>query len=262
MPIPRLDYDLIADDFDDRYRVERLAGVSETLVAYCGDSSVKFILEAGCGTGAWIDEIIKTYENKQLYGLDVSWQMLLSAHRKNEHLVLVNGSAERMPYANASFDLVFCMNALHHFPQPEVFIHDASRVLNVGGYILIIGTDPHAVGYHWYIHDYFESTRQLDLDRFPPSVQIREWLENAGFDQVTQREIHRISEDFTGNEVFDSPFLQKHMVSQLALLSDDAYQAGLDLMRKDIVAAEKIGESTNFRVNIGLNLISGTKHAE
>lgn len=50
-------------------------------------------------------------------------------------------AAEALPYADASFDLVTCRVAAHHFSSPEKFISETSRVLITSGrFLLIDGT--------------------------------------------------------------------------------------------------------------------------
>jgi ubiquinone/menaquinone biosynthesis C-methylase UbiE len=51
--------------------------------------------------------------------------------------------AERMPYADRSFDLVTCRVAPHHFSSPAAFVSEVARVLRPGGwFVLIDGTVP------------------------------------------------------------------------------------------------------------------------
>jgi len=47
-------------------------------------------------------------------------------------------AAEQFPYADASFHLVTCRVAAHHFSSPEDFIQETSRVLKPGGWFLLI----------------------------------------------------------------------------------------------------------------------------
>ncbi len=47
-------------------------------------------------------------------------------------------AAEQFPYADASFDLVTCRVAPHHFSSPPDFIAEVARVLRPGGYFLLI----------------------------------------------------------------------------------------------------------------------------
>jgi len=52
-------------------------------------------------------------------------------------------AAEQFPYPDASFDLVTCRVAAHHFSSPENFIRETARVLTAGGHLLLIdGTVP------------------------------------------------------------------------------------------------------------------------
>ncbi len=51
--------------------------------------------------------------------------------------------AEAMPYGDASFDLVTCRVAPHHFSSPARFVAEAARVLAPSGWFLLIdGTVP------------------------------------------------------------------------------------------------------------------------
>ncbi len=46
--------------------------------------------------------------------------------------------AERMPYPDASFDLVTCRVAPHHFSAPQDFVAESARVLKPGAFFLLI----------------------------------------------------------------------------------------------------------------------------
>jgi len=52
-------------------------------------------------------------------------------------------SAETLPYPEASFDLVSCRVAPHHFSSPADFVRESARVLKPDGWFLVIdGTVP------------------------------------------------------------------------------------------------------------------------
>lgn len=46
--------------------------------------------------------------------------------------------AEALPYPDASFDLVTCRVAPHHFSSPASFVNESARVLRPGGWFLVI----------------------------------------------------------------------------------------------------------------------------
>jgi ubiquinone/menaquinone biosynthesis C-methylase UbiE len=50
----------------------------------------------------------------------------------------VPADAEALPFADASFDLVTCRIALHHFPDPVRAVQEMARVLKPGGKALLI----------------------------------------------------------------------------------------------------------------------------
>jgi ubiquinone/menaquinone biosynthesis C-methylase UbiE len=47
-------------------------------------------------------------------------------------------AAEQLPYPDASFDLVTCRVAAHHFSSPPDFVRESARVLTSGGSFLLI----------------------------------------------------------------------------------------------------------------------------
>jgi SAM-dependent methyltransferase len=49
----------------------------------------------------------------------------------------VVGSAEAMPFQDSEFDLVTCVNTLHHVAEPALTLAEMARVLAPGGSIVI-----------------------------------------------------------------------------------------------------------------------------
>ena len=215
------------------------------------------ILEVGCGTGRWLGDL--SPERCQGVGLDPSSGMLREAGKRPHHFQLVRGRSEQLPFSAETFDLVFCVNAIHHFDDPQGFVSEAHRVVGPAGALAVVGSDPHGRREEWYIYDVFEGTYQTDLVRFPTWDGIKNWMTASGFPQVQKRVVERIVDHKVGREVLEDPFLQKHACSQLALLSDEAYAAGLGRIEAALANAEAAGETLIFPTNILLAMIVGRK---
>jgi SAM-dependent methyltransferase len=254
MPYRHVDYDQIAPLYDQRYGVLEYEGIASTLLSLARDGSVDRILEVGCGTGRWLAELQTV--GQQVYGLDSSLAMLKEA---NQDLTgcLVCGRASDLPFCEALFDLILCVNALHHFDHKQDFILEARQALRPGGTLAVISMDPHTGADDWYLYRYFEGTCEADLARYPSADSIKNWMTEAGFVQVSSGVAERIANPLIGREVLQSPFLQKHGTSQLALLTEEAYEAGLRRIKADLREAEAVGQPLRFEVDISLALVRG-----
>ena len=215
------------------------------------------VLEVGCGTGYWLAQVAEA--GAGAYGLDLSAGMLSQAQERGAPLYLVRGRAGSLPFVDGAFEMVYCVNALHHFAEQEAFVREAWRLLAPGGRLAILGSSPHDPREQWYIHDYFEGTRETDLARFPSWGNVVDWMVASGFDGIGWRTVQMIDNVCVGRAVFDAPFLKKHAVSQLAMLSDAAYAAGLARMEEAIAAAEREGRKLNFCSRIRLAMMTSTK---
>ncbi|MEW5987213.1 MAG: methyltransferase domain-containing protein [Chloroflexota bacterium] len=62
----------------------------------------------------------------------------LAQERGLSNMVWNAADAEALPFAPASFDLVTCRIAPHHFPHVERFLAEAARVLRPGGVLAVV----------------------------------------------------------------------------------------------------------------------------
>ncbi|RWZ52220.1 class I SAM-dependent methyltransferase [Halobacillus fulvus] len=54
------------------------------------------------------------------------------------NIQFVIADAEQLPFLDGTFDAVTCRIAAHHFPNPDLFIHEVQRVLKPSGRFLMI----------------------------------------------------------------------------------------------------------------------------
>ena len=260
MPTKRVDYNKIAATYDRRFTASKQKQTAVKLQSLALDLAAQKILEVGCGTGRWLADLRQ--HTSHLYGLDLSYGMLKQAHHRDCYLYLLQGRAEQLPFPSGRFDLIYCINAIHHFNQPDVFIYEAFRLLQPAGACAVIGMDPHGHYQDWYAYHYFKGTYETDLDRFPSWDEVMDWMYTAGFEHSDLRHVEHIVDHKEGSAVLQDPFLNKEATSQLALLSQEAYNAGLDRIKKSLREAEKNGKEIIFPVDLQLNMLVGWKAAE
>ncbi|MBN1665529.1 MAG: hypothetical protein JW862_00510, partial [Anaerolineales bacterium] len=123
----------------------------------------------------------------------------------------------------------------------------------------IIGQVPQNRLNRWYVYEYFEGTYAHDLARFPTWGQVLEWAITAGFRQVNWQAVEWIHDPKIGPAVFQDPFLRKEAVSQLALLSQREYEAGLAHMAAALAAAEQRGQELEFVCDLRLDMLLAKK---
>ena len=80
----------------------------------------------------------------------------------------------------------------------------------------------------------------------------------AVFDLIFCGIAEHIVRSVTGAEVLQSPFLQNGGTSQLALSAEEAYAAGLERIKVDLLQAEKTGVPLEFVVDVSLALVTGS----
>jgi SAM-dependent methyltransferase len=167
---------------------------------------------------------------------------------------LLAADAHALPFSAGSFDVVACVNALHHFDRPRAFVAHAATQLRAGGALVVIGMDPGAGRDRWYLYDYFPETLPLDLARYPAHAAIRRWMDEAGLERVATSTAQRIMTRYRGPGVRADPILSRHGTSQLILLSDDAFERGMARIEE---AIRREGDPPVFTTDLHLPVTSG-----
>ena len=170
-----------------------------------GELSGKRVLDIATGGGHTALAFAKA--GAQVVATDLTPEMLRAAEAfcKEEapevtgNLTFTPAAAETLPFESASFDLVTCRIAAHHFADPKAFLRESARVLRAGGRFMLVDNiaptpnelarvmnhiekvrDPsHAEAYTlsmWL--SWFEETHLelLHLSRWETHKDFREWL--------------------------------------------------------------------------------------
>ena len=128
-------------DFFAEYKV---ADVAATLGDSLGDTPM--ILDFGAGVGTSVPYFRKYFPRCGLTCLDVSRRSLEVGRARFEgQAEFVYFSGVRVPFADASFDLVFFACVLHHIPHGEhpALLAEARRILRPGGMLVVFEHNPY-----------------------------------------------------------------------------------------------------------------------
>lgn len=245
-------YDDIAATYNRRYRDEDYAGIERALSDFVGGVSRR-VLEVGCGTGHWLDRLHR--QHCEPMGLDPSWQML-SRVRPNPLGRLVQARAEDIPFRNESFDRLFCINAHHHFIDKRKFLEEAHRVIRPGGSLMTVALDPHNGTDQWWIYDYFEGTLEIDKDRYPSCQQLHTWMTDVGFSNVHTRQVQHLPGDVKAIEAVRKGLVTRDQTSQLAVLTIQEFEAGLQRIYAAIREDDQVRLSSDLRVYATFGTVS------
>ena len=116
-----------------RYVVQRAAG----MVAR-GEA-----VDLGCGPGYLAVELARAAPSLHVTGVDLSNEMVAEAERfaaqagLSRRVAFRKGDVHRIPFPDASLDLVVSTLSLHHWSDPLPVLDEVARVLRPGGSFLI-----------------------------------------------------------------------------------------------------------------------------
>ena len=106
--------------------------IANDIVEKMGNGTV---LDLGSGTGYLSIEIARRSPGLQVYGIDLSRQMVKIARRHAkgvDNARFVFGNAAKLPFKDSSIDLVISTGASHHWKTPRLVFDECYRVLKTG----------------------------------------------------------------------------------------------------------------------------------
>ena len=200
--LSRKHFDRQAAEYDARDTVyySREGKIScRDMAAQLRDVPYEALLDVGCGTGFLIDLLAKQHPARST-GLDLSPEMIRMAKGKRiEGAQFVVGTADRLPFPDAGFDIVTCSQSFHHYPYPEKAMAEALRVLKPGGLYILSDTGICGIGGWIDNHILFRLARSGDCHT-TNRHGIARMMEKAGFTVTESRQIRSMIYTVTGRK--------------------------------------------------------------
>jgi MPBQ/MSBQ methyltransferase len=141
------------------------------------------VLDAGAGTGFTTTGIVEHVDPVRVTMLDQSPHQLARSRRRPALAACrrLLGDAERLPFADDAFARYVSAGSIEYWPDPQLGVAEAYRVVSPGGVALIVGPVRPA-------HPVARRLAQAWM-LFPAEAEYRAWFERAGFTDVQVRRI-------------------------------------------------------------------------
>ena len=111
----------------------------------------KKVIDIGCGVGTMFEQWSAL--GAEITGIDMAPKHVYLTHRRatmfNVRGRVFHGDAERLPFADRTFDFAYSWGVLHHTPDTRGAIQEVFRVLKPGGRFFIMVYHKHSWHY-WY----------------------------------------------------------------------------------------------------------------
>ncbi len=176
-------FDELAGKFGRNYVPGRSwQGLAETLLTLMPPM---VIADLGAGEGTFSQLLAR--RSKKVIAVDNSEKMVeygLELARKHgvKNLEYRKGDLEEVPIRDATVDLAFFSQALHHAQHPERAVAEAARILKPGGRIVVLDLLRHS----------YEEARELYADLWLgfTEVEVTRFLRQAGFKNIETSVVH------------------------------------------------------------------------
>ena len=220
-----IDYDKIASDYARHRQVH--PKVLEGLITTSGIGAASKALEVGCGTGNYIIAV-QGLVGCSCWGIDPAEQMLSMAGEGLAKVSFQCGRAERIDFPRNFFDLVFSVDVIHHVGDRLAYLREAYRVLKAGGKVCTVTDSEWIIRHRQPLTAYFPETVEVDLGRYTPIAELRQIMGQVGFGEITENTV-----EYCYQQTDIQPYRDKAF-SCLRLISEKAFQSGIDRMERDL----------------------------
>lgn len=129
------------------------------------------VLDIGCNTG-----ILSLFTQSSVYlGVDLTRWCVKQAASLNKGAYFIQGDAVTLPIKDCSFDTVIASELLEYLNEPARFFSEAKRVLQKGGYLILVAYNVHST------YPLFRKIKKYPVRHFYSPSQISMVLRKHGF---------------------------------------------------------------------------------
>ncbi|WP_152043290.1 methyltransferase domain-containing protein [Salinigranum salinum] len=142
------------------------------------------VLDVGCGTGFATEGLLEHTDD--VHGLDQSIHQMQKAFEKfgkRDRVRFYRGDAERLPFRDDSFDVVWSSGSIEYWPNPVDALVEFRRVVKPGNQVLVVGPDSPKTSVFEKLAD--------SIMLFYDEEEAQRMFEDAGFVDIEHRVLQR-----------------------------------------------------------------------
>jgi len=192
-----LQFTEIAGEEVSQEQIDRMVNRYAWAGSYCKG---KDVLEVACGTGQGLGYLSKL--SRTLQAGDVSPELVgIAKSIYQDSITIVELDAHKLPYNDASIDVILLFEALYYLSSPELFVQECARVLRSSGQVLIATANRDLYDFNPSLHTYrYYSASDLPELFLPAGFKVRIFgdtpLEQVSLRQKLLRPLKRLAVRF------------------------------------------------------------------
>lgn len=186
MSEPATNYQALADEYARHRRVH--PGVVDELRAEIVSRQCIDVLEVGCGSGNYL-EVLSGLTSAQVTGIDPSSAMLDQLRARLPDAPVHVASAEVLPFADASLDLIYSVDVIHHVRDRDAFFNECARTLRPGGRVVTATDSPDDLERRVPLTSHFPETLEHERRRYPTIDTLRDEMTAAGLVELSETHV-------------------------------------------------------------------------
>ena len=176
-------FNRIASSYESTMAGRHSDGLKKAAIRRMGHDVRGSVLDVGCGPGLLLSTLADQYPQLRLAGLDIAPEMIKVAQgRLGDRADIRLGESESLPWPDASFNYIFCIDSFHHYPNGKKVLREFRRVLTQDGRLLL--ADPTApLPLRAILNSLIRLMRMGDVQMYDQRT-ITALLESSGFGRV------------------------------------------------------------------------------